>query len=1340
MSFLKQLPRRPLTQTVAGLTPTGLYIGPGDLGLEVAVYGATARPSARVLQEAWKARRGTRAAPVLVVALYGDRAWVCGPSGENLPIQSDKHPAAIERLCAAALKQPDRHAALIFLTQALPSLETPAPGLRNEGLFALHELTNDAPRRPEWKDHQVRARAAIGAEGHDLLRKLGFTIDKLDNLTLLLKGADRRLALAVLLDQTEVPESGSPRFSNLSPVSYAFTKADSENLDWVVAVQGDRLRLYPTRTDVGVGRRGRTETYVEIQTSLLSDEHAAYLTLLFSADALKPGGTVQRLLEDSKRFAVDLAKRLRERIYESVVPLLARGMVAARDLKKPNADDLDLTYRMALTVLFRLLFVAYAEDRDLLPYQYSEAYRIRSLKRKAQELSEHARSQRPVTPGTSHWDEVNRIWTAIERGDGELSVPAYNGGLFTRDPAVSPAGAALAKLKLPNEIFEPALKDLLLIDLDPVDFRSLGVREFGTIYEGLLESELSVADQDLALDAKGSYIPARARMVTVVSKGDIYLHNKSGARKSSGSYFTKSFAVEHLLDQALVPALADHLKRVASMDEADATQAFFDFRVADIAMGSGHFLVATVDRIEKAFTDYLAKPDAKGATGVRAELLTLKEAAKSQLGNLADQMSFEDGQLLRRQIARRCIYGVDLNPLSVELARLSIWIHTFVPGLPLSVLDHNLVNGNALVGVGTIAEIRAKFEEAGTSLFPVDADNLLGQAERPLKRLANLSDATLGDVTKARDAMEEARVAVGDTKALCDILTAQGLDQTIRFQFDNWENLRATVQKNPVRHKALKTLEGLRAFHFPVAFPEVFLRRRAGFDVLLGNPPWEKVKVEEHGFWGRHFPGLRKLSQSEFEKAKSKLRKERPDLSLQLNAEIDAADRMRRALTSSAYPGMGTGDPDLYKAFAWRFWSLVSPAGGRIGIVLPRSALAAAGSESFRKEVFSNSSEIDLTMVLNRAGWVFDEAEHRYTIGFLIITRGERRGKTIKLRGPYASLEAFEIGRNNAAASFSSEEVLSWSDSASLPLLPTEMSLEVFTQIRRVPRLDFNDGESWRARPDTELHATASKPLMKFSDTHPQRFWPVFKGETFDLWSPDNGVNSYYAWADPDKVETVLFEKRLRSGRGSRSSAHSEFTLAYRNDKSTLPTRRPRIAFRDMSRATDTRTVRVALLPPKVFIVHLAPYLLWPRGDEADEAFLLGVLSSIALDWYARRWVETHLTYNFFNPLPVPRPSRADPLWSRAVVLAGRLAALDGRFAIWAEKVGVEHGPLQADEKQDMIDELDAVVARLYGLSEPQLVHLFETFHEGWDYEPRLSAVLKHFRTWERKGREIAPQ
>jgi hypothetical protein len=158
-----------------------------------------------------------------------------------------------------------------------------------------------------------------------------------------------------------------------------------------------------------------------------------------------------------------------------------------------------------------------------------------------------------------------------------------------------------------------------------------------------------------------------------------------------------------------------------------------------------------------------------------------------------------------------------------------------------------------------------------------------------------------------------------------------------------------------------------------------------------------------------------------------------------------------------------------------------------------------------------------------------------------------------------------------------------------------------------------------------------------------------------------------------------------------------------------------------------------ALVPPEVFITNKGPYLLWPRGAAADEAYLLGVLSSLPLDWYARRFVEVSVNFFIFNPFPVPRPAPDHPLRRRAIELAGRLAAPDDRFAPWAEEVGVDCGPLAADEKDDMIHELDAVVAHLYALSERQLVHIFETFHEGWDHDARLRATLRHFRSWQGK-------
>ena len=1314
-----------------GLQPVSLFLGKGANAIEIAVARSLGTPTRAGLLGGWKSRKGGRAAPVLLVVVHPGGVTVCGAAGLEPPVFAVDDVSQVEGLCRQALELPDRHSALQFLSSTLPSLETALPGLRNEGLLAMHEVRHGVPKREDWGPAGRSARRAKGKRNRELLSALGFRIERLDNLTSLLRSGTRRTALAIMLHDSETPEGRSGRFETLSPISYALKKADDENLDWVVLVQGSRLRLYATRVDTGIGRRGRTETYVECEPVLLSDKHLAYLWLIYSAEALEAEGSLKGIIEGSQRFAGDLAERLRERVYDLVVPELARGIAAARDIETPDPADLERTYQMSLTVLFRLLFIAYAEDRDLLPYRFNDAYRRRSLKQKAQELSDAVRKKTAIAEGDSHYTEVCSLWSAVAVGNSEWGVPAYNGGLFSSDPHISPDGAELAKISLPNSSFEEALRHLLVIETPegtpgPVDFRSLGVREFGTIYEGLLESELAYADEDLSLNQKGVYVPAGPRGQVTVPKGTIYVHNRSGARKSTGSYYTKQFAVEHLLEGSLEPALDDHLARLGGMDDTDAAEAFFDFRVADIAMGSGHFLIAAIDRIEKRLADFLAD---RNLAGVRKELSALRSAALKELGDLSEAVTIEDTQLIRRLIARRCIYGVDLNALSVQLARLAVWIHTFVPGLPLSFLDRSLVHGNSLVGVGTIDEIKEKFTELSLPLLPIDTEHLLGQASAPLRRLANINDATLQDIDDARKATSEAREATAGAESLFDLIAARSISDdpgVVGFQFDAVEDFSSELVGSVEANSAGKSLASLNGLHFPIAFPEVFLRYRPGFDVIVGNPPWQEATVEEHAFWARHNPGLRALSQRRQEEEKERLRIERPDLVSLYEAEQSATDSVRRALLGGAYPGMGTGDPDLYKAFTWRFWHLAAEDGGRIGVVLPRSALAAKGSSVFRRTVFANAGCVDVTMAVNNRRWVFPEVHPQYSIGLVGITRGVPSKESIWLRGPYASKHAFDSGAQRTPSKFPRSEVLGWNDSASLPLLPNEYSVAVFAQIRKSPRLDLNVSGEWRARPDAELHATSDKPLMDLDNVdRPEGFWPVYKGESFDIWNPDTGT--YYAWANPSKVQKRLQRKRWRASRSRRDSAHREFPPAYLRDTKTLPCFRARLAFRDVSRATDSRTVRAALVPPEVFIANQAPYLLWPRGDESDQAFVLGVLSSIPLDWYARRFVETHVNYFVFNPFPIPRPDRGNTLWERVVSLAGRLACPDERFSRWAKAVGVEVGPLATDEKEDMIHELDATVAHLYGLEEDQLVHVFETFHEGWDYSTRLDRVLGHF-------------
>jgi len=1315
--------------------PIGLALGKGASALEVAIARADQTPSQPALRSTWKVRQGGRPAPLLLVVLHGDRAAVCGPAGDDPPAHIGLDRGQVERICREALQAPDRHAAHRALRDSLPALTSTLSGIRNEGYLASHELQTGARQREDWLEAQRRGRPALQKRGHDQLRALGFLVEPCDRVTSILRSADqKKLGIAVLLESTESPELQTNRFADLSPVAYALSVADRENLPYVLVQHGNKLRVYPTRVGVGVGRRGRSETYIEVHTTLLRDDDAGFLWLLCSAEALRPDGSLEHLLAASKRFAGDLADQLRERIYDHVVPVLAEGIVAARRLKKPTAIDLAATYEMTLTVLFRLLFIAYAEDKNLLPYEHNGLYQRRSLKTKAQELLEGARTNRAFGDGTTRWDELKAIFRAVDQGNREWGVPAYNGGLFTTDPEVSKVGALLEQIQLPDTVVGPALRDLLLVKteegLGPVDFRSLGVREFGTIYEGLLESELSVAEDDLATDKEGNYRPAKARDTVRVPKGHVYLHDASGARKSNGSYFTKSFAVEHLLDRALESALQAHYVRLDALPDDEAAAQFFDFRVADLAMGSAHFLVAAVDHIERGFTGYLAK---RRLPDVFAELQTLRLAALAALDTLKDSFEIEDDKLLRRLIARRCIYGCDINPVSVQLARLAIWIHTFVPGLPLSLLDHNLVHGNSLAGIAHLRELDRDASGKGpdSGFLRFFAGKLLGAAQEPLQRLARIADTTPSEVGRARSAMQAARKALEVAEDFLDTFTASRvLGAALPMDVEQWSKVRVEILKDKDMQVTLRTLRAMRMMHFPIAFPEVFLRNRPGFDVIVGNPPWEKAQVEEHEFWCRHQPGLRGLSQREQETASEKLRRTRPDLVRLFQSEVESQATTRAVLMSGPFPGMGSGHPDLYKAFCWRFWDL-SADGGWIGVVLPRSALAAKGSTEFRQCLFTQADGIDITTLLNNRQWFFEAVHPQYTIGLVAFQKHRVEKTPVALRGPFASRKSYGEMVVREPAVFFGHEIVKWNDTAALPLLPSNSSAEVFKQLRKAPRLDLEDSRSWRVRPvQGDLNSTTGKPLMDLKSAEcPKGFWPVYKGESFDVWTPDTG--RYYGWVNPAKVTAHLQEKRARGSRTS-GSGSSEFDKGWSSNPSTLPCLHPRIAFRRISRATDTRTIRVALVPGNLVLTDVAPYFLCPRGSTEDQAFLLGVMSSIVFDWYARRFVETHVDFHVLDPMPVPRACDAK-LRNRAVALAARLACPDERYGAWARSVSAKCGPIADDKKADMIRELDAVVAHCYDLSQKHLVAVFETFHEGWDYEEQLRDTLKHFKTWKER-------
>lgn len=348
--FLSERGARPWTDYDRQGHDYEFYTGEGPSSLEIVVVDHGVRPTKEFLQGTYSERRDGRVNPVLVVALYGNQAGLCGPSGEEPPIYRDVDRGQVERVCAAALDKPDRHMAQQFLAEVLPQLDDKLTGLRNQGLLSTHELKVGGPDRDDWADAGDKARQALADDPRDLVQGLDYEVDRLTDQSYVLKdttdGHER--AVAVFLQEDESFDHAQDRFVGQSPVAYALNEADKRNLDFVIGSSGERLRLYTTNPDAGFGSRGLRDTYVEVNTNLLDDEKAAYLWLLFSAPALHEGGTLHDIMEDSKEYAADLGARLRERIYDDVVPDLAEAIAQARDLDDPTKAELDETYEMAV--------------------------------------------------------------------------------------------------------------------------------------------------------------------------------------------------------------------------------------------------------------------------------------------------------------------------------------------------------------------------------------------------------------------------------------------------------------------------------------------------------------------------------------------------------------------------------------------------------------------------------------------------------------------------------------------------------------------------------------------------------------------------------------------------------------------------------------------------------------------------------------------------------------------------------------------------------------------------------------------------------------------------------
>ena len=323
-------------------------------------------------------------------------------------------------------------------------------------------------------------------------------------------------------------------------------------------------------------------------------------------------------------------------------------------------------------------------------------------------------------------------------------------------------------------------------------------------------------------------------------------------------FYTRHEFVDHLLNHSLLPALDDHLaeiRKVADRNPNEAAQRLFDFSVMDPAMGSAHFLTAALDMMADRIEIFLA--EVGGLPGIARQLSELSQ------DNGAISQQPEDGDLLRRLILKRCIYGVDLSPMAVEVANVTLWLASFVPGLALSYLGSNLKCGDALTGVADPSVVGASDSPMFTGQ---NVRNAMEQAARLQREQAAIPDRTPEEVKRSEELGARRDEATAGLRSAFDLWTAEplGLDgarHTLETHADSIieSGKQSAAEVTDAIAEASHIASQYRFFHWPLEFPNVFHRERAGFDVVVGNPPWNKVKFEMPSFLALHDPGIRGL-------------------------------------------------------------------------------------------------------------------------------------------------------------------------------------------------------------------------------------------------------------------------------------------------------------------------------------------------------------------------------------------------------------------------------------------------------------------------------------------------
>jgi hypothetical protein len=970
-------------------------------------------------------------------------------------------------------------------------------------------------------------------------------------------------------------------------------------------------------------------------------------------------------------------------------------------------------YRQLLRLVYRLIFLFAAEDRDLLlDPKASPAARERYMKYYS---ATHLRQLAEQSRGGRHPDlyATLRLVSAMlggreKSGSGVkgLGIPVLGSFLFSNE-----ALPDLESAELENGALLIAVRGLAFI-LDGntrrvVDYRNLGTRELGSVYESLLELHPQIN----------------------MEAGTFELITAAGnERKTTGSYYTAEDLIKVLLDSALDPVILRAIQRAGPSIESQIA-ALLALKVCDPACGSGHFLIAAARRIARRL---------------------------AQLRSGDEEPSPETIRTALREAIQHCVYGVDINPMSVELCKVNLWLESIEPGKPLTFLESHIKGGNSLVGVGpgmdvydlTIPDeafepVTGDDKKVSSTLKKRNKEERKGQIAFDFHGLHETPTEDYATFTRQLESMPEdtpeqvaakeaaytamqANIQAQQRRLLADIWTAAFFwhlqtdpngSLTAPTQGE-WRNARLGNPATGLTSEAHRLGEYNSFFHWPLEFPDVF--DQGGFDCVIGNPPWDMLQLDPQEFFAFSAPNIVKANTRALrDKLIVQLRDENPALfySFQTtNHMIEAYQKYVHA--SERFPLTSFGRINLMALFAETSRVLISPT-GRTGLVLP----IGIATDSFNQYFFSDivkSRNLERIIGFENESFIFPGVHHSFK--FCIMVMAGVQNNLSNVHFSFFCRNIDDLRDDERHFTLSPEEISVFNpNTQTCPIFRTKTDAMLTKSIYKngvIIQNDKNDENPWQVHGLLMFMMNTDSNL--FSLTEAAGLLPLYEAKM--IFQFDHRYASYENATQANLNSGILPQLSEEEKQNPSITSKPKFWIPANEVAKRIKgwKRNWFLGFRDITSSIVERTAIFTVLP-YVGVGNSMPILFSSLDDMSLICCLLGNLNSIVFDYVTRQKIAgSHLNFFILNQLPVLPPSSYTPKaidYISLRVLELVYTAYD--IKSFALDLGYDGAPFQWDEKRRALlrAELDAYYARLYGLSRDELRYILDP----WDvYGPNF--------------------